>query len=165
MVANKNCRCSAVSFRSAFPLHFHSKQQSATSSTTGRHSPTTSAPQTPTEKFAPGSKVHHGRETPCGAVIGDGQENALPAQASSNTTTSVAKNVSSKSGNPPGSPPATFRLAVPSIDSLAKFSYFLALLVVASEEEQAPSTTEREREALAELLQARRVSHSIDIHV
>lgn len=46
------------------------------------------------------------------------------------------------------------------IDSLAKFTLFLSLLVVASEEERAASTTERERSALAELLSARRENSS-----
>eukprot|EP00903_Cladosiphon_okamuranus_P007740 g7499.t1 len=41
-----------------------------------------------------------------------------------------------------------------SIDSLARFSRFLSLLVASAQEEQTPFTTERERAALAELLQA-----------
>lgn len=45
----------------------------------------------------------------------------------------------------------------PSVDSLARFSRFLSLLVVSALEEQTPSTTERERMALAELVRARRV--------
>lgn len=48
----------------------------------------------------------------------------------------------------------------PSIDSLAGFSRFLSLLVASIQEERTPSTTERERAALAELLQARRVGYA-----
>ena len=47
--------------------------------------------------------------------------------------------------------------SAPSVDSLARFSRFLSLLVVSALEEQTPSTTERERMALAELVRARRV--------
>lgn len=48
-----------------------------------------------------------------------------------------------------------------SVDSLAKFTRFLSLLVVASEEERAAFTTERERSALGELLSARREHNSM----
>lgn len=50
--------------------------------------------------------------------------------------------------------------SAPSIDSLARFSRFLSLLVASAQEEQTPSTTERERAALTELLQARQVGHA-----
>lgn len=50
--------------------------------------------------------------------------------------------------------------APPSVDSLARFSRFLSLLVVSATEEQTPSTTERERVALAELVRARRVGRT-----
>lgn len=50
--------------------------------------------------------------------------------------------------------------SAPSINSLARFSRFLSLLVASAQAEQTPSTTERERIALAELLQARRVGRA-----
>lgn len=54
---------------------------------------------------------------------------------------------------------ATESSAPSSINSLARFSRFLSLLVASAQEEQTPSATERERAALAELLQARRVGY------
>lgn len=50
--------------------------------------------------------------------------------------------------------------AGPPMDSLVKFSRFLALLVASAQEERTPSANERERSALAELLRARLVYRS-----
>lgn len=86
----------------------------------------------------PGSKVvikDSGAKTEeeAGAVARDNENNAAHSSESAIATESSA----------------------PSIDSLVRFSRFLSLLVASTQEEQTPSTTERERAALAELLQAR----------
>ena len=77
-------------------------------------------------------------EDEAGALVGDREHSAAHSAESAIATKSSA----------------------PSIDSLARFSRFLSLLVASAQEEQTPSTTERERAALAELLQARRVGHA-----